>query len=211
MSAWLDAVARVFVAPRTAVSAPAVAAVPAPSVIVCGPVAEPLACALALLVRRHGPAVMCAWGGLGHGAQLPATGAARRLAGSLAKRGLTARASGRLVTVALDPHAPVAVADVGRASAAAGDIPVAIALCGPREAAFDRLVAAQDLAVVAPGKAPEEIVRLGVEELGQIAASAVAAPALPPAAAWCARAGLGAGPAARRALGPALDALGGRR
>jgi len=212
MTALLDAIARVFVAPRA--NARLVEAAPAVAVrsaAVCGPAAEPLACALALLLRRRGPAVVCVWGAAARRAEAPATAGARRLAASLAARGLTVCATGRLVVVTLDADGPVAAAEAGRAAAAAGEASVVLALASPRDDAFDGALAAQDVAVVAAGDAPEELVRLAVAALEQTSRAAVAATALSGAAAWPARAGLWAGPAARRALAPALDALGGLR
>jgi hypothetical protein len=122
-------------------------------------------------------------------------------------RGLVAHASGRLVVVALDATPSIAAAECARAAAAAGDAPVVVALCGPRDAAFDQLLATQDVAVVASGDAPEELVRLGVAAFDATSRRAVAAPAISAAAAWAARAGLWAAPGARRALAPATDAV----
>jgi hypothetical protein len=82
-----------------------------------------------------------------------------------------------------------------------------VALCGPRDAAFDQLLAGQDVAVVASGDAPEEIVRLGVAALDSTSRRAVPAPAVGAATAWAARAGVCAAPGARRALAAATDAL----
>jgi hypothetical protein len=50
-----------------------------------------------------------------------------------------------------------------------------------------------------------------VATLGQASRVTVAAAALSGAVAWSARAGLWAGPAARRAVAPAIEALGGLR
>lgn len=210
MTALLDAIARMFVAPsgEAARAAPMVAV---PSAAVCGPGAEPLACALALLLRRCGPAVVCSWRAASCRPQAPATTGARRLAASMDARGLVARASGRLVIVTLDDAPPAAAAEAGRASAAAGSAPVVIALCGPRDEAFDHLLAAQDLAVVAAADASDELVRLGVAALEQAAGRAVSTAGIGGITAWRARAGLVAGSSARRALAPALTALGVRR
>jgi hypothetical protein len=210
MTAMLDAIARMFVAPR-ADAARVVSVTAAPSAAVCGPAAEPLACALALLLRRRGPAVVCAWGAVARRPQAPAAVGARRLAASMDARGLAARATGRLVAVALDPEPVAAAAEAGRAAAAAGDAPVVVALCGPRDAAFDHLLAGQDIGIVATGDAADELVRLGVESLEAVVGRALPAPALCGVGAWRARAGLSAGPATQRALAPALEALGGRR
>jgi hypothetical protein len=208
VTALLDAIARVFVAPVSpeAAARPASAAA-VPSAAVCGPAAEPLACALALLLRSRGPAVVCSWGAGGRRASAAPTAAARRLAASLGARGLAARASGRLVVVALDAAPSIAAAEAARAGAAAGDAPVVLALCGPRDPAFDQVLAAQDVAVAAAGEAPEELIRLGVAALERACGRAVVADGLPGAAAWLARAGLFAAPGARRALSGALGEL----
>jgi hypothetical protein len=207
VTALLDVITRVFVAPGEAQARPvAPSAIAAPAVAVCGPGAQPLACALALVLGRS-PAVVCSWADGGRGASAPATAGARRLAASMAARGLEARATGRLVLVGLDVCASVAAAEVARASAAAGDAAVVVALCGPRDPAFDPLLAAQDLAVVASHDAPEELVRLGVAALGSQCRCAVAAPALPAVASWAARSGLWATGGSRRALAAASGAL----
>ena len=205
MTALLDAIARIFVAPATANVRyePATAAAVA-SCAVCGPGADSLACTLALLLRRRGPAVVCVWGAT-RGAGAPASAGARRLAASMVARGLDAHASGRLVVVVLHRSPSLAAAEAVRAAAAAGEAPVVAALCGPRDAAFDQLLAAQDVAVVASPDAPEEVVRLAVAALDATARRAVAAPALGAAAGWAARAGLWAAPGARRALAVATE------
>ena len=207
MTALLDAIARAFVAPTGDARAQPVVAVTAASAAVCGPDADGLGCALALLLRRRGPAVVCAWEGPARRAALPATAGARRLAASMTARGLDAHPSGRLVLVVLDPEPSVAVAETARVAAAAGDAPVVVALCGPRDVAFDQLLAIQDVAVVASGDVPEEVVRLGVAALEATGRRAVAAPALSALAAWAARTGLCVSPAARRALAAATGAL----
>jgi len=199
MTALLDAIARVFVAP-TARPEPVVTA--APSAAVCGPQADAVAAALALLLRSRGPVVVCAWSATTARASAPPSVGARRLAASLHARDLDATATGRLVVVRLDAEPHVAVAEAGRAATASGDAPVVTAICGPRDPAFDGLLDSQDRAVVAAGHAPEELVRLGVAALGP---RAVAASPLPAASAWLARAGLWATPAARRALAAATQ------
>src|SRR5438552_4393245 len=166
MTALLDAIARIFVAaPSVQQRREAITVVAVPSAAVCGPAAEPLACALALLLRRRGPAVVCAWGGGARRPGAPATAGARRIAASMTARGLEAHASGRLVVVTLDSAPSIGAAEAARAAAAAGEAPVVLALCGPRDPAFDQVLAAQDLAVVAADEAPEELVRLGVAAL----------------------------------------------
>lgn len=207
MTALLDAIARAFVAPTTVPRAGPVSAVAAPSAAVCGPGAEPVACSLALLLRRRGPVIVCRWGADGRRGAVPASAGARRLAASMNARGLSAQASGRLVGVALDEMPSVAAAEAARATAAAGEAPVVLALCGPRDPAFDDVLAAQDVAIVALQDAPQELVRLAVAALEQRTRRAVSAPLLGAPSAWLARTGISAGPGARRALAAATDGL----
>lgn len=209
MTALLGALARAFVAPRPAGESAAVAAAAAPCVAICGPAAEPLACALALLLVRHGPVVVCAWGGGSRRVEVPPTAAARRLARSLAARELAARASGRLVAVTLADDAAVAAGQIGRASAAAGGAPVVTALCAPRHDAFDALLAEQDAVVVAAASEPPALVRLATEALADAGARALTVPGLSAVAAAAAHAGLCAVPSARRALAAVVDVAGG--
>jgi hypothetical protein len=197
-----------FVAPASDVRSEPVVVAAAPAVAVCGPDAAPLACAMALLLRRRGPGVVCHWGAGGRRASSPPNVRCRRLAASMAARGLTAHATGRLVMIALDEEPTVAAAEAARAAAAAGDAPVVLALCAPRDAAFDELLAAQDGAVVAAGDAPDELVRLAVAALADSSRRAVAAPSLTGVASWAACAGLWATPAARRSLAAAREGLG---
>ena len=203
MTALLDAVARVFVAPSSQ-ARPEPVAVASSSAAVCGRQAEPLACALALALRARGAAVVCTWAAPAAPATAPPTTAARRLAASMQSRNLSATASGRLVLVRLDDDPRVAASEAGRASAAAGDVPVVTAICGPREPAFDDLLTGQSVTVVAAGDGPEELVRLAVATLGS---TAVAAPALGTLASWMARSGMWVTPAARRALAGAQAGL----
>jgi hypothetical protein len=122
-------------------------------------------------------------------------------------RGIAARATGRLVVVALASDAATAAGEAARAAAAAGEAPVVLALAGPREPDFDRVLAAQDLSVVAAHEASDELVRLGLAALEDVTRQAVSAPALSAVAAAAAYAGLCATPGARRALAAALDAI----
>jgi hypothetical protein len=84
-------------------------------------------------------------------ARPPAARAARRLAGALSARGLDALACGRAAVVALPPDPADAATCAGRAAARAA--PSVLVLGGPRPAAFDGLLAAQDrvLVVTRPG------------------------------------------------------------
>ena len=194
MTTLLGAIARVFVAPAARAEPVAVAA---PTAAVCGPQAESVAAALALNLRVRGPVVVCSWASTTRRVSAPRSVGARRLVTSMQARGLDAAASGRLVLVRLDEDPHVAAAEAARAAAAAGEAPVVTAICGPRDPAFDDLLAHQDVTMIAAGDAPEELLRLGVAALGD---HAVAAATLPTASAWLARAGLWATPAARRAI-----------
>jgi hypothetical protein len=210
MSTLIEAITRAFVAPASDASRAAADCAPAavvPSAAVCGPEAEPVGCALALALRRRGPVVVCLWGAAARRPSVPATSGARRIAASLAARAIDARASGRLVAVALDATPAVAIAQAARAAAAAGDAPVVTALCGARDDAFDGLLMAQDLAVVALGDACPELARLSVSSLGAVSRRVVRAGRVAGAAGWAARAGVGAGPGTRSALAAALDAV----
>ena len=78
----------------------------------------------------------------------PATAAARRAAAALAARGHDATATGRLVVVALASGLEEAAAEFARAAAAL-DAPAVVVLAGPRDAAADALLRAQDAVLVA--------------------------------------------------------------
>ena len=87
MSTLIEAIARAFVAPapdRSLVGEHRAQAATVPSVTVCGSEAEPVACALALALRRRGPVVACLWGAAARRPRVPATAGARRIAASLA-------------------------------------------------------------------------------------------------------------------------------
>jgi len=88
-------------------------------------------------------------------ARPPAGRASRRLAAALSARGLDALPCARAAIVALPSDPGEAVAAAGRAVAAAGAAPAVLVLGGPRAAAFDDLLAAQDrvLVVTRPGTA----------------------------------------------------------
>jgi hypothetical protein len=109
--------------------------------------------------RRAACAVACVWTApevhRHPDARPPAGRAARRLAAVLSARGLDALACGRVAVIALPSDPAEAVACAGRAGAAAGAAPAVLVLGGPRAAAFDDLLAAQDrvLVVTRPGAA----------------------------------------------------------
>jgi hypothetical protein len=132
--------------------APAVAAVPAAArAVVLGTRddAGPLAAALALTLRaadRAPAAAVAIWAAAGQ--RGPATPAASRLAGRLARRDLDAVARGRLAWVRL-PTDPDAAVTALRHTAAAVDGPLVTALAGPRPARLEHIVAEHDLVLIA--------------------------------------------------------------
>jgi hypothetical protein len=206
-----ETLSRPVAAPATARAATA----PASLAVLCSAAdARALAIGAAtVLARRHRVpcALACVWTapGIEHRtpeARPPAARAARRLASALGARGLEAVACGRAVAVTLPGDPAHAVPAAVRAGAAAGSAPVAIALGGPREDAFDALLADCDrILVAARGEGDGAVAALAVAGLGPLAARAVARTvALGPAARSLAAAGLGVPPALRRALA-ALD------
>jgi len=117
-------------------------------------------------------ALVCVWA---HEAQRPVGWASpgvrssRRLATVLSSRGLNARAAGRLVWVALSADDDVAAAEATRAFAAAANVPVVLAVGGPRGEALDDAVRAQDHVMVftQPG-APAALAEIAVEGLAVV-------------------------------------------
>jgi hypothetical protein len=172
--------------------------------------APALAAVLGLMLARRARepvAVVCVWSAAPARTlwRAPALPAAGRLAAALAARGLDACASGRLVVVRLAAQCEEAAAQARRASAAAGPAPVVLALAGPRAAAFDALIAAQDLVVVAlPADSDPALAQLAVAglERGLICA-------IPPSrsARALAASGVALLPSARRALAAPVAAL----
>lgn len=135
----------------------------------------------------------------------PAVPAAARLARALAARGHAAHASGRLVVVRLAAQCDEAGAEAPLVMAAAGRAPAVLALAGPRAAAFDALLDAQDLVVVAvPAGANPALARLALAGLERAVACEVP-PAHPGRS--LAAAGVALLPAARRALAVPVEAL----
>jgi hypothetical protein len=163
---------------------------------------------LALARRERAPvAVVCIWSPAPTRAlwRAPALPAAVRLAAALTARGHDARGSGRLVVVRLAAPCEEAAAEVLRASAAAGSAPVVLALAGPRAAAFDAVLAAQDLVVVAlPPESDPALARLAVAGLERGLTCEI--PAGHPARSLAA-AGLALLPSARRAFAAPVAAL----
>jgi hypothetical protein len=158
------------------VARPRAAAVPPGVAVLCAPAhARALGAAVALLLRRRARArvgLVVVWAHP-HGARpvsaVAAAPAARRLAATLAGRGLEAQASGMLAVV-LVPADPVqAVAAAARAIAAAGTAPSVLAL-GRRDAPFDALLSEQDrvLVTASPG-ADTALAPLAVAGLASVA------------------------------------------
>jgi hypothetical protein len=176
--------------------------------------AHPLGAALGLAIarRRRAPVVaVCVWTGdltPAAGWRAPALPAARRLAGALAARGHDARAAGRLAVVRLPVASGDAAAQARRAAAAAGAAPMVLALGGPRVAAFDALLAEQDLVVVAtPSDTDPALARLAVAGLSSQAARACVCEVPAQPARSFAAAGLALLPSARRALAAPFEEL----
>ncbi len=121
---------------------------------------------LALAHRERAPAaVVCVWSVARDRPRwrAPALPAAARLASALAARRHDASAAGRLATVRLAADGEEAATEAGRVAAAAGAAPTVLVLGGPRVAAFDAILAAQDLVVAAvPAGADPALARLAV-------------------------------------------------
>ncbi len=190
----------------------AVAERPPPAVALLAPpthapaVGAALGLALARAVRAP-VCLVCVWapGAARAGWRAPALPAAARLAATLRARGHDAAGSGRLVLVRLSSCGDEAATQASRVSAAAGCAPNVLALAGPRSAAFESLLAAQDLVVVAlaPG-ADASLAQLAGAGLEH--ALTCALPAADPARALAA-AGVVLLPSTRRALAAPVAAV----
>jgi hypothetical protein len=122
------------------------------------PAAVPaLAAAVALACRARAgvpSAIVALWPSAGddcsprrpHGPVLPGAAA---LAARLSRRGLPVTATGRLAWLLLAPTADDAVPMLRHAEAAAGELPVVLAVARPRDAAVDSVLAERELLVVA--------------------------------------------------------------
>lgn len=132
---------------------------------------------LAVAAAHRAPcALVCRWTGT-EPAEAPraglAGGAARRLAQRLGARGLIAAACGRVVTVALPASEIEARAATERALAAAGDLPLVLAIAGARPPAFNPLLATLDrLIVVPPSGAPAGLEPLAIDAAARLGRSA---------------------------------------
>jgi hypothetical protein len=111
-------------------------------------------------------------------------------------------ACGRVAAVALAPDPVEAGGTIGRAIAAAGAAPAVLVLGGPREEAFEPLLADCDrILVLARAGGDDVLASLALAGLGPLAGRAAAATVtLGPAARALAAAGLAVPPALRRAL-----------
>ena len=172
--------------------------------------------AASILARRHRAdcALACVWApegvsrAAGEGGPL-AGRSARRLATALLARDVPSTARGRLA-IALPARDPATAAPAAaRALAAAGAAPTVLALGGPREPAFDALLADQDLVVVATRpSASGPLAELALAAVADVATRAVACEVGPTAAGrLLATAGLRIPPALRRALSAPLEAV----
>jgi hypothetical protein len=205
-----------FVAPAPGVgTARAARAAPVPSVaLLCRPEdALPTGGALALSLAREAGARRALVGVWRAGAvaadalRAPALPETRRLVHALAAHGLEAEASGRLARLVL-PDEPEAALAAGARAAAVAAAPTVLALAGARDRMLDRLIAAQDLAVIAQRRDLDlAVASLAVESVAGLGVPAVACE---PAAGARSRALAAAGVCASRAvaarLAPAVEA-----
>jgi hypothetical protein len=217
MTELLARLSALFVAPAPVSTGRAAARfAPAPSVVLLCAAADALAngAALALSLARAGRAsagLLCVWRAAGQDTppwRAPALPAARRLTSALAAHGLEAEAGGRLVRVDLPDDPEAACAAAARATAVAL-APAVIAIAGPRSSALDRLLAAQDLIVIAgqpdAGPALGRLACAGVASLPVPVVSCSAAPG--PHARVLATAGIATPSGLVSAFAPALEAI----
>jgi hypothetical protein len=160
----------------------------APAVAVLGAGAAALAVDLAAALAqrgRHPVALTAVWGA---SPPAPPRGQAVRPAERLAAalEGLAdvpaPAAGGDGVVVCLPEDPDIAVAALAAAEAAvAGEGPVVLAVCGPRPAAFDALLAARDVLVPAlPDDAPPMLAGVAAVTLGEVAPGARVVPVVLP-------------------------------
>jgi hypothetical protein len=215
MTELLARVRDLFVAPASTAAAARSAPPPVPSVaLLCRP-ADALAtgAALALALARDARArraLVATWRAgpeAANAVRAPAVPEARRLVHALAAHGLEAEASGWLARTVL-PEEPEAALAAGARAAAVAAAPTVLGLAGPRDEVLDRLIAAQDLVVVAqaPG-ADGQLAALAVESVAALGVPAVAcAPVGHGRGRMLAAAGLAAPRTAVAALAPAVQA-----
>lgn len=185
---------------------------PPPAVAVLAPAADApalgAALGLALARARRSPvAVLCVWSPQPGraGWRAPPLPAAARAAANLTARGHDATAAGRLAVVRLSASCDEAASQALRVAAAAGRAPTVLALAGPRAAAFDELLARQDLVVVAVAPASDP----ALAQLATAGLPGAIACLVPPADAGrrLAVAGLALLPSTRRRIATPLAAL----
>jgi hypothetical protein len=138
---------------------PAAGDLPLSRLAVLGPPAAvpPLAAAVALACRaraRVPSALVALWRSPGEdagppGPSGPVLPGPAALSARLSRRELPVTARGRVVWLRLPPAIDAAVSMLRHAEAAAGDLPVVLALARPREPAVDAVLAARELLVVA--------------------------------------------------------------
>jgi len=174
VSAVLGRLAALFIAPPGRVAPRVTGARPrAVGVLCAASQAAAAGRAVALGAVQGGVVLVCRWTGR-PGAAGPAPGAPalpgpRRLAARLATRGLEVTSSGRVVTVILPAEAERARAACERAIAAAGDVPVVVVIAGPRPAAFDALLSAQERLVVVVGDGtPAPLEALAIDQAARL-------------------------------------------
>jgi hypothetical protein len=195
-------------------SAPVAAAPSAVAVLCAADDARAVGVAVAALLARRARAacgIACIWTAPAPHrhpeAAAPAGRAARRLAATLAARGLDGRACGRAVAVALEADPAAALVGAGRAAVSAGGAPGVLVLGGPRPAAFDTLLREQDrlLVLTRPGADPA----VGALALGGLPAvgppPVACAVGLGPATRALAAAGLAVPAALRRAVDATME------
>ncbi len=198
-------------APR---AAPAAGPPPAVAVLAAAGDAAALGAALGLALARlqRAPVVaVCVWreADLHRSAwRAPGVPAARRLAAALAARGHDARPAGRLVLVDLRGPAAEAAPAARRVLAATGEVPGVLALGGARTAAFDAVLADQDLVVVgARTDADPCLTRLALAGSARSHARVRVRVPAAPLARGLALAGVALLPSARRALAQPIAEL----
>jgi len=219
MTEAIGALARLFVAPASPGDARVTleTALP-PAVAVVGRDRRAIAagCAAGLLLarrRRTGTALVCVRGGdaIGRRRATPTLGA-RRLAAAVgvASHGIAIFATGRLALASLEAAGSLgavgAAARAQQALAAADHAPTVLVIAGPREAAFDALLEAQDaIGVACAAGDPPALADLAVAGLPDPAV-ALRCPRGAATAALATR-GLAVAPSLAVAVAPLIEAL----
>jgi hypothetical protein len=156
-----------FGPPALAPPSPPIGSVPRAAVLGRAVDAVPAAAALACALRAaHGSsaAVVATWlpgDARGPAPRGPGAPGAARVAARLAARGLAATAHGRLAWLPLSDHVVAASVAARRASAAL-DVPLVVALAGPRCDIVEGLLSEQDLVVVVTVDPEAPLARLAV-------------------------------------------------